>query len=73
MLAVGAYAFKYAGLDGDGVGEALRTLFWLAIIDLPLIYIVPQVIAVLARRASPHLLQGLPAAASRHNGYRECG
>lgn len=45
MLVIGIYAFKYAGLDGDGVREALRTLFWLAIIDLPLIFVVLQVIA----------------------------
>ncbi|MFA6672154.1 MAG: hypothetical protein WCS24_05820 [Methanoculleus sp.] len=76
-------------------------LFWLAVIDLPLIFIVLQVIAgrnlggqitfittltclflagaavlyaaVLARRASPRLLEGRPAAASRHNGYQGCG
>lgn len=45
MLVIGVYAFKYAGLDSDGVREALRTLFWLAIIDLPLIFVVLQVIA----------------------------
>ena len=84
MLVIGVYALKHAGLDGDGVGEALRTLFWLAVIDLPLIFIVLQIIsgqnqggqvmfittltyiflagtavlyvAVLAKRASPHLL-----------------
>ncbi|HOI58939.1 MAG TPA: hypothetical protein PLN84_09620, partial [Methanoculleus sp.] len=33
------------GLDGDGVRESLKILFWLAIIDLPLIFIVLQVIA----------------------------
>ncbi|WP_292492617.1 hypothetical protein [Methanoculleus sp. 10] len=27
------------------MGEALRTLFWLAVIDLPLIYIILQVVA----------------------------
>ncbi|HOI14224.1 MAG TPA: hypothetical protein PLG75_10210, partial [Methanoculleus sp.] len=101
MLVIGVYAFKHAGLDGDGVREALRTLFWLAVVDLPLIFVVLQVIAgnnpggqvtfvttltylfldgaavlyiaVLARRASPRLLEGRPAAASRHNGYQECG
>ncbi len=45
MLVIGVYALKYAGLDGDGVREALRTLFWLAVIDLPLIFVVLQVIA----------------------------
>ncbi|MDN5340090.1 MAG: hypothetical protein PWQ30_1199, partial [Euryarchaeota archaeon] len=45
MLVIGVYAFKHAGMDGDGVREALRTLFWLAVIDLPLIFIVLQVIA----------------------------
>ena len=45
MLVIGVYALKHAGLDADGVGEALRTLFWLAIIDLPLIFVVLQVIA----------------------------
>ena len=45
MLVIGVYAFKHAGLDGDGVREALRTLFWLAVVDLPLIFVVLQVIA----------------------------
>ena len=45
LLVIGVYALKHAGLDGDGVGEALRTLCWLAVIDLPLIYVVLQVIA----------------------------
>ncbi|WP_317065552.1 hypothetical protein [Methanoculleus caldifontis] len=45
MLVIGVYALKHAGLDGDGVREALRTLFWLAVIDLPLIFVVLQVIA----------------------------
>ncbi|MCE5337739.1 MAG: hypothetical protein LLF90_03520 [Methanomicrobiaceae archaeon] len=34
LLVMGVYALKHAGLDGDG-GEALRTLFWLAVVDLP--------------------------------------
>jgi hypothetical protein len=45
MLVIGVYALKYAGLDGDGVREALRTLFRLAVIDLPLIYVVLQTVA----------------------------
>ena len=45
MLVLGVYAFKHAGLDGDGVRESLKTLFWLAIIDLPLTFVVLQVIA----------------------------
>jgi len=45
MLVIGVYALKYAGMDGDGVREALRVLFWLAVIDLPLIFVVLQVIA----------------------------
>jgi hypothetical protein len=45
LLVIGVYALKHAGLDGDGVGEALRTLFWLAVIDLPLIFIILQVVA----------------------------
>ena len=45
MLVIGVYALKYARLDSDGVREALRTLFRLAVIDLPLIFIVLQVIA----------------------------
>jgi hypothetical protein len=45
MLVIGVYALKHAGLDGDGVREALKTLFWLAVIDLPLIFVVLQVIA----------------------------
>ncbi|MCE5337733.1 MAG: hypothetical protein LLF90_03490 [Methanomicrobiaceae archaeon] len=45
LLVVGVYALKHAGLDGDGVREALRTLFWLVIIDLPLIYVALQVVA----------------------------
>ncbi|MCK8519631.1 hypothetical protein [Methanoculleus sp. 7T] len=45
MLVIGVYALKHAGLDGDGVREALKVLFWLAIIDLPLIFIALQVIA----------------------------
>ncbi|KAF5081918.1 hypothetical protein DSECCO2_105300 [anaerobic digester metagenome] len=45
MLVIGVYALKYAGLNGDGVKEALRTLFWLAVIDLPLIFVILQVIA----------------------------
>ena len=45
MLVIGVYALKHAGMDADGVREALRTLFWLVVIDLPLIFIVLQVIA----------------------------
>jgi len=45
MLVIGVYALKYAGLDGDGVQEALKTLFWLAVINIPLIFVVLQVIA----------------------------
>ncbi|WP_162196766.1 hypothetical protein [Methanoculleus bourgensis] len=45
LLVIGVYALKHAGLDGDGVGEALRTLFWLVVIALPLIFIILQVIA----------------------------
>ena len=45
MLLIGVYALKHAGLDGDGVRESLKTLFWLVVIDLPLIFIVLQVIA----------------------------
>ncbi|MCK9299610.1 MAG: hypothetical protein M0P21_11725, partial [Methanoculleus sp.] len=45
LLVIGVYALKHAGLDGDGVREALRTLFWLAVIDLPLIFVVLQVVA----------------------------
>jgi len=45
MLVIGIYALKYAGLDADGVREALRTLFWLVVIDLPLIFVILQVIA----------------------------
>ncbi|WP_305066253.1 hypothetical protein [Methanoculleus sp.] len=45
MLVIGVYALKHAGLDADGVREALKTLFWLAVIDLPLIFVVLQVTA----------------------------
>ncbi|NQS74244.1 MAG: hypothetical protein HQP72_07645 [Methanoculleus sp.] len=45
MLVIGVYALKHAGLDADGVRESLKTLFWLAVIDLPLIFVVLQVIA----------------------------
>ncbi|MDV4343855.1 hypothetical protein HL657_11890 [Methanoculleus sp. YWC-01] len=45
MLVIGVYAFKHAGMDADGVRESLKTLFWLAVIDLPLIFVVLQVIA----------------------------
>ena len=45
LLVIGVYALKHAGLDADGAREALRTLVWLAVIDLPLIYVVLQVIA----------------------------
>ncbi|NMB01829.1 MAG: hypothetical protein GX971_10030, partial [Firmicutes bacterium] len=45
MLVIGVYALKHAGLDGDGVQEALRTLLWLVVIDLPLIYVVLQTVA----------------------------
>jgi hypothetical protein len=45
MLVIGVYALKHAGLDENGVKEALRTFSWLAVIDLPLIFIVLQVIA----------------------------
>jgi len=45
MLLIGVYALKHAGLDGDGVRESLKTLFWLAVIDLPLVFIVLQVVA----------------------------
>ncbi len=41
----GVYALKHAGLNGDGVREALRALFWLAVIDLPLIFIILQTVA----------------------------
>jgi len=37
MLVIGVYALKHAGLDADGVGEALKVLFWLAVIDLQVI------------------------------------
>ena len=45
MLVVGVYALKYAGFDADGVREAIKVLFWLVIIDLPLIFIILQVIS----------------------------
>ena len=45
MLVVGVYGLKHAGLDADGVREALKTLFWLAVVDLPLIFVVLQVVA----------------------------
>ena len=45
MLVIGVYALKHAGLDADGVREALKTLFWLVVIDLPLIFVILQVIA----------------------------
>ncbi|MCK8519636.1 hypothetical protein [Methanoculleus sp. 7T] len=45
MLVIGVYALKHAGLDGNGVREALQALFWLAVVDLPLIFIALQVIA----------------------------
>jgi len=45
MLVIGVYALKHAGLDGEGVQESLKILFWLAVIDLPLIFVVLQVIA----------------------------
>jgi len=45
LLVIGVYALKHAGLDGDGVREALRTLFWLAVVDLPLIFVVLQIVA----------------------------
>jgi hypothetical protein len=45
MLVIGVYALKNAGLDGNGVRKSLKTLFWLAVIDLPLIFVVLQVIA----------------------------
>jgi hypothetical protein len=32
-------------MDANGVRESLKTLFWLAVIDLPLIFVVLQVIA----------------------------
>ncbi|NLE28016.1 MAG: hypothetical protein GX625_22290, partial [Clostridiaceae bacterium] len=45
MLVVGVYGLKHAGLDADGVREALKTLFWLAVVDLPLIFVILQVVA----------------------------
>ena len=45
MLVIGVYALKHAGLDADGVRDSLKTLFWLAVVDLPLIFVVLQVIA----------------------------
>jgi hypothetical protein len=39
MLIIGVYTFKHAGMDADGVRESLKTLFWLAVIDLPLIFV----------------------------------
>ena len=45
LLVIGVYALKHAGLDGDGIREALRTLFWLVVIALPLIFIILQVVA----------------------------
>ena len=44
MLVIGVYSLKYAGLDSDGVREALRTLFRIAVIDLPLIFIILQTV-----------------------------
>jgi len=44
MLVIEVYALKHAGLDGDGVREALRTLFRIAVIDLPLIFIILQTV-----------------------------
>ena len=40
-----ARLLAFFALDADGVREALKTLFWLAVIDLPLIFVVLQVIA----------------------------
>ena len=45
MLVIGVYALKHAGMDAEGVREALKVLFWLAVTDLPLIFVVLQVIA----------------------------
>jgi hypothetical protein len=46
MLVIGVYALKTCGPRRvTGSGEASRTLFWLAVIDLPLIFIILQVIA----------------------------
>ena len=45
MLVIGVYALKHAGLDSDGVRESLKTVFWLVVIDLPLIFIVLQAVA----------------------------
>jgi len=45
MLVIGVYAFKHTGMDADGVRESLKTLSWLAVIDLPLTFVVLQVIA----------------------------
>ncbi|WP_445669624.1 hypothetical protein [Methanoculleus bourgensis] len=44
LLVIGVYALKYARLDSDGVREALRTLFRIAVIDLPLIFIILQTV-----------------------------
>ena len=44
LLFIGVYALKYARLDSDGVREALRTLFRIAVIDLPLIFIILQTV-----------------------------
>ena len=38
LLVIGVYALKHAGMDADGVRKSLKTLFWLAVIDLPLIF-----------------------------------
>jgi hypothetical protein len=45
LLLIGVYALKYAGFGDSEVREALRTLFWLVLADLPLIYVVLQVLS----------------------------
>lgn len=45
MLVLGLYALKYIGFSEGEVTTSLKTLFWLVLIDLPLIYIVLQVLA----------------------------
>lgn len=45
MLVLGLYALKYIGFSDREVATSLKTLFWLVVVDLPIIYVVLQIIS----------------------------
>ncbi|QSZ66704.1 hypothetical protein RJ40_03945 [Methanofollis aquaemaris] len=43
MIVLGTYALRYIGFGENEITRSLQTLFWLIVIDLPLIYVVLQI------------------------------